>query len=99
MFGACVFNKIDLRSGYHQIRVKDEDIQKTAFRTRYGPYEYSVMSFGVTNAPGVFMEYMNWIFHEYLDQFVVVFIDDILIYSKSEEDHAEHLRIVLSMLK
>ena len=99
LVGACVFSKIDLRSGYHQIRVKVEDIQKSAFRTRYGHYEYSLMSFGVTNAPGVFMEYMNRIFHEYLDKFVFVFIDDILIYSKSEEDHAEHLRIVLSVLK
>ncbi|XP_058757900.1 uncharacterized protein LOC131631138 [Vicia villosa] len=92
-------NKIDLRSGYHQIRVKDDYIQKTAFRTRYGHYEYAVMSFGVSNAPGVFMEYMNHIFHAYLDQFVVVFIDDILIYSKSEEDHAEHLRTALQVLK
>jgi len=79
--------------------VKDEDIQKTTFRTRYGHYEYLVMPFGVTNAPGVFMEYMNRIFHAYLDRFVVVFIDDILIYSKSEEEHAEHLKIVLQVLK
>jgi len=88
-----------VRSGYHHIKVKDEDMQKTAFRTRYGHYEYTVMSFGVTNAPGVFMEYMNRIFHTYLDRFVVVFIDDILIYSKSEEEHAEHLRVVLQVLK
>jgi len=99
LVGAHVFSKIDLRSGYHQIKVKDEDMQKTAFRTRYGHYEYTVMPFGVTNAPGVFMEYMNRIFHTYLDRFVVVFIDDILIYSKTEEEHAEHLRIVLQVLK
>ena len=96
---ARVFSKIDLRSGYHQIKVKDEDIQKTAFRMRYGHYEYSVIPFGVTNAPGVFMEYMNRIFHTYLDRFVVVFIDDILIYSKSKEEHTEHLRIVWQVLK
>jgi len=88
-----------LRSGYHQIRVKAGDISKTEFRTRYGHYEYSMMPFGVTKAPGVFMEYMNRIFHPYLDQFVEVFIDDILVYSKSEEEHAEHLRIVLQVLK
>ena len=73
--GARVFSKIDLRSGYHQIKVKDEDVQKTAFRTRYGHYEYSVMPFGVTNAPGVFMEYMNRIFHDYLDRSLFVSID------------------------
>ena len=99
LVGARVFSKIDLRSGYHQIKVKDEDMQKTAFRTRYGHYEYKVMPFGVTNAPGVFMEYMNRIFHAFLDRFVVVFIDDILVYSKTEEEHAEHLKIVLQVLK
>ncbi|XP_058741124.1 uncharacterized protein LOC131613474 [Vicia villosa] len=99
LVGASVFSKIDLRSGYHQIKVKDEDVQKTAFITRYGHYEYSVMPFGVTNAPGVFMEYMNRIFHEYSDQFVVVFIDDILIYSKSEPEHSDYLRTVLQVLK
>jgi len=79
--------------------LKAEDLSKTAFRTRYDHYEYSVVQFGVTNAPGVFMDYMNMIFHPYLDQFVVVFIDYILVYSKSKEEHVEHLRIVLQVLK
>jgi hypothetical protein len=99
LVGVKVFSKIELRSRYHHIRVKVEDISKTAFRTRYGHYECSAIPFGVTNAPGVFMEYMNRIFHPYLDQFVVVFIDDILVYSKSEEEHAEHVKVVLQTLK
>nr|KYP38781.1 Transposon Ty3-I Gag-Pol polyprotein [Cajanus cajan] len=97
--GATVFSKIDLRSGYHQIKVKAEDIQKTAFRTRYGHYEYQVMPFGVTNAPTVFMDYMNRIFRPYLDHFIVVFIDDILIYSRTHEEHEEHLQTILQILK
>nr|KYP35375.1 Transposon Ty3-I Gag-Pol polyprotein [Cajanus cajan] len=97
--GATVFSKIYLRSGYYQIKVKAEDIQKTAFRTRYGHYEYQVMPFGVTNAPAVFMDYMNRIFRLYLDHFVVVFIDDILIYSQTHEEHEEHLQTILQILK
>ena len=92
---AGVFSKIELRSRYHQILVKPEYVKKTAFRSRYGHYEYVVIPFGVTNAPAVFMDYMNWIFRPYLDQFVVVFIDYILIYSRNREEHAEHLRVVL----
>jgi hypothetical protein len=89
--GAQVFSKIDLRSGYHQIKIRDEYIPKTAFSTRYGLYEYLVMSFGLSNAPAHFMYLMNSVFMPELDMFVVVFIDDILVYSKSMEDHEEHL--------
>jgi hypothetical protein len=97
--GAKIFSKIDLNSGYHQSRIKEEDIEKTAFSTRYGHYEYIVMSFRLTNAPAAFMEAMNRMLHEYLDDFVVVFLDDILIYSKSEEEHDGHLSLVLEALR
>jgi hypothetical protein len=97
--GACVFSKIDLRSGYHQLKIWECDIPKTAFISRYGLYEYTVMSFGLTNATTYFMYLMNKVFMEYLDKFVVVFIDDILIYSRSEEENEEHLHLVLQKLR
>jgi hypothetical protein len=99
MKGAGVFSKIDLRSEYYQLRIRESDIPKTAFRTRYGLYEYTVMSFGLTNAPTYFMYLMNKVFMEYLDKFVVVFIDDILIFSKTEEEYEKHLRLVLEKLR
>jgi hypothetical protein len=95
---AQVFSKIDLRSGYHQIKIRAEDISKMAFTTRYGIYEYLVMSFGLMNAPAYFMYLMNSVFVPELDKFVAVFIDDILVYSKSMEEHEEHLRDVLQCL-
>nr|GEX11486.1 putative reverse transcriptase domain-containing protein [Tanacetum cinerariifolium] len=97
--GACCFFKIDLRLGYHQLRVREEDIPKTAFRTRYGHFEFTVMHFGLTNAPAAFMDLMNRVCKPYLDKFVIVFIDDILIYSRSEEEHEAHLKTILDLLK
>ncbi|XP_070663891.1 uncharacterized protein [Malus domestica] len=97
--GACVFSKIDLRFGYYQLKIKDEDVPKTAFRTRYGHYEFLVMPFGLTNAPATFMRLMNEVFQQYLDKFVIVFIDDILVYSKSKADHIRHLNLVLKKLR
>ena len=97
--GACYFSKIDLRFGYHQLRVQDSDIPKTAFFTRYGHFEFVVMSFGLTNAPTAFMDLMNRIYRPYLDQFVVVFVDDILIYSKGRAEYEQHLQLALQVVK
>ena len=97
--GAGVFSRIDLRSGYHQLKVAEQDVPKTAFRTRYGHYEFRVMPFGLTNTPAAFMALMNRVFQPYLDKFVIVFIDDILVYSRTVEDHAENLRITLQTLR
>ncbi|GJZ16196.1 putative reverse transcriptase domain-containing protein [Tanacetum coccineum] len=97
--GSSVYSKIDLRYGYHQLSVQEEDIPKTTFRTRYGHYEFQVMRFGLTNTPTIFMDLMNQVCKSYLDKFVIVFIDDIMIYSKSKEDHEEHLKLILELLK
>ncbi|GJZ46744.1 putative reverse transcriptase domain-containing protein [Tanacetum coccineum] len=97
--GSSVYSKINLQSSYHQLRIREEDIPITAFRTHYGHYEFQVMSFGLTNAPAVFMDLMNRVCKPYLDKFVIVFIDDILIYSKNKEEHGEHLKTILNLLR
>jgi hypothetical protein len=93
-----VSSKIDLRLGFHQLRIKEDDVPKTAFKTRFGHYEFTVLLFGLTNAPGVFMSLMNGVFRKYLDKFVQVFVDDILIYSRTTEERDEHLRLLLQCL-
>jgi hypothetical protein len=97
--GAKIFSKIDLRSGYHQVRIKDDDISKTTFITRYGHYEFIVVPFGLSNALVFFMCLMNGVFMNYLDKFVIIFLDDILVYSKLEKEHEQHLRMVLQVLR
>ncbi|GJX47567.1 putative reverse transcriptase domain-containing protein [Tanacetum coccineum] len=97
--GSSVYSKIDLRSGYHQLRIREEDIPITAIRTRYGHYKFQVMPFGLTNAPLVFMDLINHMCKPYLDKFVIVFIDDILIYSRNKEEHGEHLKTILNLLR
>ena len=94
-----VYSKIDLRTSYHQLRIRETDIPKTTFRTRHGHFEFTVMPFGLTNSPAAFMDLMHRVFQPYLDQFVMIFVDDILIYSQSEEEHEDHLKIVLQVLK
>ncbi|KAF5465671.1 hypothetical protein F2P56_015653 [Juglans regia] len=97
--GAQVFSKIDLRFGYHHMRVKETDVQKTTFRTRYGHYEFLVIPFGLTNALVAFMDLINRVFKDYLDQLVVIFIDDILIYSRSRKEYKDHMRMALTVLR
>ena len=97
--GARVYSKINLCTRYHELRVREADIPKTAFRTRYGHFEFTVMPFRLTNVPAAFMDLMYKVFQPYLDQFVVVFVEDILIYSQSEKEHEDHLRIVLQALR
>ena len=99
LLGTKYFSKIDLRSGYHQVRIANEDIHKTAFSTRYGHYEYLVMPFGLTNAPATFMNLMQSVFSKYLDESVIIFLDDILVYSKSHDEHLKHLECVLQKLR
>lgn len=99
MRGAKVFSKIYLRSRYHQVRIKDKDIHKTTFRAQYGHYKFTVVLFGLTNIPTTFMCLINSVFSKYLDRFILVFLDDSLIYSKSEEEHEEHLKLVLQVLQ
>ena len=94
-----MYSKIDLRTGYHQLRIRETDIPKTAFRTRYGHFELTMMPFGLTKALATFMDLIHRVFHPYLDWFMVVFMDDILIYSKTEENHEDHLRVILQTLR